>query len=115
MNNLALVVLDGRLVADPERKDMQKNTLTKFRVASNHEFGNADDKKFVSYFQVECWSKLADACATYLKKGSKVTIQGDLRQDRWEDSRGQKRSAVKVLARSVRFDTTKKEAEAAAA
>ena len=42
-----------------------------------------------------------------------MTIQGELRQDRWEDSNGNKRSLVKILARSVRFDTPKKEEAAA--
>ncbi|MCB1174182.1 MAG: single-stranded DNA-binding protein [Leptospiraceae bacterium] len=108
MNNMALVVLDGNLTADPEQRDAGKQLVARFHVASNHEFGNANDKKFVSFFQIECWNKLAENCIKYLHKGDRVTIQGDLRQDRWQDGDGKSRTLIKVVARSVRFDYTKK-------
>lgn len=114
MNNLSLIILDGNLVADPEKKDLGKQLLTTFRVASNHEYGNTSEKKFVSYFQIECWNKLAQNCFEFLKKGNKVTIQGELRQDRWEDSSGSKKSNVKIIAKSVRFDSPKSKVEKAA-
>ncbi|MDH5657002.1 MAG: single-stranded DNA-binding protein [Spirochaetia bacterium] len=110
MNNLAHVTLDGNLTHDPEsRKVKNHGTVTSFNVAVNHEWGNKEGNKSVSYIPVETWDKLAENCAQYLAKGSKVTITGYLRQDRWKDDEGQPHSRIKVLAQSVRFDSKKKE------
>jgi single-strand DNA-binding protein len=106
MQNIAQIYLDGNLTADPESKELRSNrALTTFRVAANHDWNNKDGSKIVSYFSVECWEKLAENCARYLKKGDHVTLIGDLRQDRWRDTEGQPRSAVKIVARYVRFDS----------
>jgi single-strand DNA-binding protein len=112
MQNLALVILDGNLTRDPEsRKTKNEKEVTSFAVALNHEWGAKEGNNAVSYINVECWGKLAENCARYLKKGSRVTVQGQLRQDRWKDDEGAAHSRVKVLANSVRFDySPKKEA-----
>ncbi|MBI3396298.1 MAG: single-stranded DNA-binding protein [Spirochaetia bacterium] len=110
MNNLALTILDGNLVRDPETKKTKNDkTVTTFSVAMNHEYGNKEGGKSVSYVPVEAWDRLAENCATYLKKGSRVTISGNLRQDRWKDNAGKMQSRLKILAREVRFDSSPKE------
>lgn len=111
MNNLAFVILDGNLTQDPELKELDnERKVVKFRVATNHEYRSKDDNRdFVSYFDVEAWDKQADPIARYLKKGSRVTVEGNLRQDRWKDENGNNRSKVKITARNVRFDWIKKE------
>ncbi|MCB1324417.1 MAG: single-stranded DNA-binding protein [Spirochaetales bacterium] len=115
MNNLSIAVLDGNLTADPETKQIgQDRTVTNFRVALNHEYGAAntgDGKEFVSYVPVECWNKLAENCGRYLKKGSRVTVTGDIRQDRWKDNDGHSRSQIKVIAQRVRFDSSPRKDE----
>lgn len=110
MQNIAQVYLDGNLTADPETKTTPGNRqVTGFRVAANHEWSRnkGDDEKFVSYFTVECWERLAENCGRYLRKGDHVTLIGDLRQDRWQDSEGRSRSTIKIVARYVRFDSVR--------
>ena len=105
MQNLAQVILDGNLTADPEvRKTNNEKTVTHFRVAANHQWNKKNGSKSVSYFPVECWEKLAENCNQYLQKGSRVTVQGELREDRWQDKSGKNCSKLKIVARSVRFD-----------
>ena len=103
---------------DPELKDLGNDRkVVKLRVAANHGFRSKEDnsKEFVSYFDVEAWDRQADPIAEYLKKGSRVTVEGNLRQDRWKDDGGNPRSRVKIVARNVRFDwIQKKETERAA-
>ncbi len=107
MQNIAQVIIDGNLTADPEvKKTGSDRTVTNFRMAANHDWGSKNGNKLVSYFPVECWERLAENCGRYLKKGSRVTVQGELREDRWTDTEGQNRSRVKILARSVRFDSS---------
>jgi single-strand DNA-binding protein len=106
MQNIAQVYLDGNLTADPELKEVRGNRIvTNFRVAANHEWSSKDGNKLVSYFSIECWEKLAENCARFLKKGDHITLIGDLRQDRWRDAEGQPHSTVKIVARYVRFDS----------
>ena len=104
MKNLALVVLDGNLVRDPEtKKTKTEKTVTTFHVALNHEWGSKDGSKTVSYIPIETWEKTAETCAAYLKKGRHVLIEGSLRQDRWQDEKGDPHSRIKVVAQTVRF------------
>lgn len=112
MQNLALAILDGNLTADPEVKEVKENrTVTTFRVAMNHEWGSREGNNQVSYVPVECWDKLAENCGKYLKKGSRVTVTGVIRQDRWKDQDGKSRSMIKVVARTVRFDSSPRKGE----
>lgn len=117
MNNLSLAIVDGNLVADPEMKRLKENKVVcKFRIAMNHEWGAKEGGAQVSYIPVECWDKLAENCGAYLKKGSRVTVTGVIRQDRWKDSEGKSQSMIKIVARTVRFDSSpKKETEESAA
>ncbi|MEQ8351443.1 MAG: single-stranded DNA-binding protein [Leptospiraceae bacterium] len=111
MNNLSLVILDGNLVQDPELKELgNERKVVNFTVAANHGFRSKEDnsREFVSYFNVEAWDKQAGPIAQYLKKGSRVTIEGNLRQDRWKDDEGFNRNKVKIVARNVRFDWVQK-------
>lgn len=106
MNNLAYVILDGNLTADPNRREIgQDKSVTSFSLAINHEYANKDGGKHVSYIDIETWDKLGDNCSKYLHKGSRVTITGQLRQDRWKDDHGNNRSKIKVTAQTVRFDS----------
>ncbi len=115
--NLAYVFLDGNLTADPESRDNPTGkSLATFSVAVNHYSGKGkSDEGEVSFFEIEAWEKLGENCLEYLKKGSKVTIIGLLRQDRWSGTDGKQRSKVKVIAQQVRFDFTSRQEKKAAA
>jgi single-strand DNA-binding protein len=115
--NLAYVFADGNLTSDPEsKKTSGGKSLTTFTIAVNHSFKQDDNEDAdVSYFDVDTWEKMAENCGEYLKKGSKVTVIGLLKQDRWKSSDGTFRSKVKISAQQVRFDYTgiKKDKKAA--
>lgn len=115
MQNLSLTVLDGNLTRDPETKTIKTGkSVTTFSVAMNHEYGSKDGNKAVSFILVETWDKLAENCASYLKKGSRVTVSGNLREDRWKDQDGKPQNRHKIVANTVRFDSRPKEREEAA-
>lgn len=117
MKNISVTVLDGYLTNDPElRKTQTGKSVVNFTLAVNHYFKKQDgDDGEVSYVDIEAWEKTAENCSEYLKKGKKVTVVGQLRQDRWKNQEGQPRSKVKVVADEVRFDNfgERKEKEAA--
>lgn len=104
--NIDVVLFDGNLTQDPEARVVGDNKrLTTFSVAINHPTGK-DDKDGVSYVPVETWGKLAENCGKYLAKGSRVIVEGALRQERWQDDQGKNHSRLKVLARNVRFESS---------
>jgi single-strand DNA-binding protein len=105
MRNFNLAVLEGRLVGDPELRYTQNGTaLCRFSIANNHDYYKDDElQKEVSYIDVTTWAKLAEQCNEYLNKGSRVIINGRLRQSRWQDEDGGNHSKVGVVGNQVQF------------
>lgn len=105
MNNLNSILIEGNLVKDPEALTTNRGTqLCRFSVASNRFYQQENEKKNeVSFFDVEVWSKQAQACVEHLQKGRGVRVVGRLKQDRWQDDKGQPHSKIKIVAEHVEF------------
>ncbi|OHD67336.1 MAG: single-stranded DNA-binding protein [Spirochaetes bacterium RBG_13_68_11] len=105
MNNLNSVLIEGNLVRDPELKYTPKGAaVCTFALASNRYFKQDEEtQKEVSFFDVTTWSRLAEVCGEYLKKGRGVRVVGRLKQDRWTSPEGQARSKVEIVAEHVEF------------
>jgi len=105
MNNLNSILIEGNLVRDPELSYTPKGTaVCKFSVACNRAFKQDDQlQKEVSYFDVSTWTRLAEVCGEYLKKGRGVRVVGRLKQDRWADADGKAHSRVFIVAEHVEF------------
>lgn len=91
-----IVCLSGRLVKDPEPKEIKDHLLVSFSVAVDGIGKNAK----TSFFDCECWDKTAEFVGNYLTKGNPIILQGRLQQDTWEKD-GQKFSKVKIVALQV--------------
>ena len=102
MRNLNLTVQEGNLTSDPELSYTNSQMpICKFNIANNRDY---KDTKIVNYFEVVAWGKIAELCNQYLKKGRKVSIKGELRQQRWEDkTTGKKLSKIVINADEVYF------------
>jgi single-strand DNA-binding protein len=105
MNNLNSVLIEGNLIRDPELKYTQKGSaVCAFVLASNRYFKQDEEtQKEVSFFEVTTWSRLAEVCGEYLKKGRGVRVVGRLKQDRWTSPEGQARSKISIVAEHVEF------------
>jgi single-strand DNA-binding protein len=105
MNNLNSILVEGNLVRDPELSYTPKGVaVCKFTVASNRFYKQEEElQKEVSYFDVTTWTRLAEVCGEYLKKGRGVRVVGRLKQDRWTDPEGKGHSKVYVVAEHVEF------------
>jgi single-strand DNA-binding protein len=105
MNNLNSILIEGNLVKDPELSYTAKGTaVCKFSVACNRAFKQDDQlQKEVSFFDVSTWTRLAEVCGEYLKKGRGVRVVGRLKQDRWTDPDGKPHSRVLIVAEHVEF------------
>jgi single-strand DNA-binding protein len=107
------VVILGNLTRDPELRYLPNGTAcADLSLAVNSRYHPKDGgeiKEEVDYFTVTAWGKSAENAAEYLAKGSKVLIQGKLKQERWEKD-GQKHSRVKIMAQTVEYLSKKKDA-----
>jgi single-strand DNA-binding protein len=94
-----VVTLIGNLATDVELKDLgEDRQVANFLLAVNRP--GKDEADFV---RISTWNKQAELCAQYLAKGRKVGVDGRLRSSSWEDTDGNKRSAIEVVANRVQF------------
>lgn len=101
------VILIGRLGKDPEiRSTPQGTTVAKFTLATDERFTDRSGEKQerTEWHNIVAWSKLAEICGQYLKKGKLVYIEGSLRTDSWEDKEsGQKRYRTEIVAQNMQM------------
>lgn len=100
------VILMGNLTRDPEVRYMPSGTaVASFGLAISRKYTSRDGEKKeeVDFFDIETWDKTAELCSQYLSKGNGVLIEGRLKQERWEDETGNKRSKIKIVASAVQF------------
>ncbi len=97
-------ILIGNLTREPEKRGTTSGTsLCTFTVAVNRRFANQQGEKETDFINVVTWRGLADTCATYLHKGSKVAVIGEIRTRTYEAQDGSKRYVTEVQADEVEF------------
>jgi single-strand DNA-binding protein len=100
--NLNRVTLIGRLVRDAELKyTANGQAVSKFSIAVNRKKKNGDTwTDEASFFDITLWGRQAEGLNQYLLKGKQIAVDGELRQDRWQQD-GQNRSKIDVIANAV--------------
>jgi single-strand DNA-binding protein len=103
-NDTNIVVLVGRLTRDSELRFTNSGTaIGRFSLAVNRMKRSGDQREEeVSFFDITVWGKQAEVLNPYLTKGRQVSIQGELRQSRWEQD-GQSRSRIEVVANNIQL------------
>ena len=101
------LIIIGNLGRDPEMRytpDGKPNTT--FSVATSRKAGDKDE---TTWFRVSVWGKQAESCSQYLKKGSKVLVEGALKADDsgnpriWHKDDGTAAASFELTAHNVRF------------
>lgn len=106
------VNLIGNLTRDPELRYTQSGApVANFTVALNRVWtdSNGEKREEAIFVPVVCWRKQAETVSQYLKKGSRVVVEGRLTQRRWETESGEKRSILEVTAIRVGFLSRRQE------
>ena len=97
-NNTVTVV--GNVTRDPALRFTPNGAaVANFGLAWNRKGQN--DEEVVSFFDVTCWSGLAENVAESITKGSRVVVYGRLDQRSWENQDGERRSKVEIVADDV--------------
>lgn len=92
-------ILIGNITNDLEVRPAGQSNVLKFGLGVRGNF-KKDETNFI---QVEAWGKNAENIAKYFEKGSKILIQGELKQNRFEDKDGNKREKVYVNVDKFEF------------
>lgn len=104
-HSLNRVALIGRLTRDPELRSTPSGTsVCGLRIACNSSRKDAEGvyAERPNYFDVSVFGAAGENVAEYMRKGSRVAIDGRLEWREWESS-GEKRQAVSVVADMVQF------------
>lgn len=99
------VTVTGNATREPElRFTPSGQAVANFGIAVNRRWQNRQTQEWeekVSFFDVTCWSQLAENVAESLAKGTRVTVTGRLDQRSWENQDGEKRSKVEIVADDI--------------
>jgi single-strand DNA-binding protein len=99
MVDLNHVVLIGRLTRDAELKYTSGGqAVCKFSIAVNRRKKTGDQwEDEANFFDIVVWGRQGESLHPYLVKGKMVGVDGELRQDRWQQE-GQNRSKIEIVA-----------------
>lgn len=96
------VTLIGNVGQDPELRYTQSQTaVTNLSVATTKRVKNSQTQQWepkTEWHRVVLWQKNAENASKYLRKGSKVHIEGELETRTYEDKQGQKRYQTEIVA-----------------
>jgi single-strand DNA-binding protein len=107
MNRATLI---GNLSKDPELRITASSgvSVCTFTIAVNRGFG---DKKEVDFIPIVTWRGLADNCAKFLTKGSKVGVSGRIQTRSYDANDGSKRYVTEIVADDVEFLSPKEQSK----
>ena len=108
----------GRLVADPEiryteLKDGKQYCIANYRLAATKKRKAKDDSSSTDFFTCVSFGKAAEVIGLYLKKGSRIMINGTLDNNNYTDKNGQKVYQTRIIVEEIEFADTKKEKDIA--
>jgi single-strand DNA-binding protein len=98
------VMIIGNLGRDPEmRYTPSGKPVTSFSVATSRSWVTTDGERrdATEWFNVVSWGNLAEICNQYLRKGSKVYVEGHLQTRSWDDAEGQKHFRTELVANEM--------------
>lgn len=102
--NLNKAMIIGNLTRDPEiRNTPGGQSVASFSIATNFIWTDQSGQKQerVEFHNVVAWRRLAEICGQYLRKGSKVYIEGRLQTRDWVGQDGVKRYRTEIIAENM--------------
>lgn len=104
----------GHLTKDGEMKQLNTGVACyKNTIALNHHYKKQDGSKEqeTCFLDFVCFARAAEIMQEYLQKGSKVLLEGRLRQENWQDKDGNKKSKIVLMVENVEFMDSKKDSQ----
>lgn len=106
MSSVNKVIIVGNLGADPEVRQLQNGTMTTFSVATSERWrdkNTGDPREETEWHRITAFGTKADICSQYLRKGSKVYVEGSLKTNKYTDNQGIERWTTNIVLQNVQF------------
>jgi single-strand DNA-binding protein len=107
MRGINKVILVGTLGKDPETKSFQNGgSICNFSIATSESWkdkNTGQSQEHTEWHKITCSNKLAEIAQQYLKKGSKLYIEGSLRTRKWTNKEGKEKYTTEVHADSLQM------------
>ena len=107
MRGVNKVILVGTLGKDPETKTFQNGgSLTQFSIATSESWTDktsGERKEQTEWHRIVLHNRLGEIAQQYLRKGSKVYIEGSLRTRQWTDQSGQERYTTEIRGEQMQM------------
>jgi len=107
MASVNKVILIGNLGRDPESRFMSDGkAICNFSVATTESWkdkATGEKQEKTEWHRLTAFSRLAEVCGEYLKKGSQVYIEGKLTTRKWQDKDGQDRYTTEIIADQMKM------------
>ncbi|HAT8179582.1 TPA: single-stranded DNA-binding protein [Legionella pneumophila] len=101
------VILVGNVGADPDVRYLPNgNAVTTLSVATSETWkdkttGEKQDR--TEWHRVVCFNRLGEIAGEYIRKGSKLYVEGSLRTRKWQDQQGQDRYTTEIVASDIQM------------
>ena len=107
MRGVNKVILVGTLGRDPETKSFPNGgSLTQFSIATSESWNDkntGERQEVTEWHRIVLSNRLGEVAQQYLRKGSKVYIEGSLRTRKWTDKEGQERFTTEIRGDSMQM------------
>lgn len=107
MRGVNKVILVGTLGKDPETKTFPNGgSITQFSIATTDVWNDkqtGERKEMTEWHRIVLKNKLGEIAQQYLRKGSKVFVEGSLRTHQWTDQNGQERYTTEINGTSMQM------------
>lgn len=108
-----LVVLTGRLTADPELKTTANGiSVTTFSIAVDRRYRSGEERQ-TDFINIVAWRTSAEFITKYFKKGNMIGIEGSIQTRRYQDKNGNNRTAFEVVVNNAQFVESKRDSSSA--
>jgi len=95
------VILIGNLGKDPEVRKLENGaTLASFSIATSESYTDKQSGKKIEnteWHDIVLWRGLAEVAEKFLKKGTKIYVEGRLKKRSWQDREGNTRYSVEII------------------
>lgn len=100
------VILIGNLGKDPEVRSVAGGkSVANFSIATTEKYKDKGGETITNteWHNIVAWSPLAELCDKYLKKGSKIALDGKIQTRSWDDKDGQKKYTTEIVMKNMEF------------
>ena len=101
------VILVGNVGVDPELRYMPNgNAVTTLSIATSESWKDkvsGEKQERTEWHRVVCFNRLGEIAGEYVRKGSKLYLEGSLRTRKWQDQQGQDRYTTEIIASELQM------------